>query len=52
VIAYRAMLDVPTEFVRYVAGLLRAERRRKGTRRNTRLATCHTQAVFVLAWFR
>lgn len=51
-IAYRAMLDVPTELVRYLAGLLRAERRRRGTRKNTRSATCHQQAVFVLAWFR
>jgi hypothetical protein len=51
-IAYRAMLDVPTELVRYLAGLLRAERRRRGTRKNTRLTTCWKQAVFVLAWFR
>jgi hypothetical protein len=51
-IAYRAMLDVPTEFVRYLAGLLRAERRRRGTRKNTRLATCWKQALFVLVWFR
>jgi hypothetical protein len=52
VIAYRAMLDVPVELVRYLAGLLRAERRRRGTRKNTRLATCWKQAVFVLVWFR
>jgi hypothetical protein len=52
VIAYRAMLDVPTELVRYVARLLRTERRRRGTRKNTRLATCWKQAVFVLVWFR
>jgi len=51
-IAYRAMLDVPTELVRYLAGLLRAERRRRGTRKNTRLASCWKQAVFVLVWFR
>lgn len=51
-IAYRAMLDVPVELVRYVSGLLRAERRRRGTRKNTRLATCWKQAVFVLVWFR
>jgi hypothetical protein len=51
-IAYRAMLDVPTDLVRYLAGLLRAERRRRGTRKNTRLASCWKQAVFVLVWFR
>lgn len=51
-IAYRAMLDVPTELVRYLAGLLRAERRRRGTRKNTRLSSCWKQAVFVLVWFR
>jgi len=51
-IAYRAMLDVPTELVRYLAGLLRAERRRRGTRKGTRAASCWRQAVFVLAWFR
>lgn len=33
VIAYRAMLDVPTELVTYLARLLAAERRIRGTRR-------------------
>ena len=51
-IAYRAVLDVPTELVRYLAGLLRAERRRRGTRKNTRVASCWKQTVFVLTWFR
>lgn len=51
-IAYRAMLDVPTELVRYLARLLRAERRRRGTRKGARTASCWKQAVFVLAWFR
>lgn len=46
------MLDVPTELVRYLAGLLRAERRRRRTRKGARVATCWKQAVFVLAWFR
>ena len=36
VIAYRAMLDVPVELVRYVARLLAAERRARGTRKNSR----------------
>jgi hypothetical protein len=51
-IAYRAMLDVTAELVGYVANLLHAERRRRGTRMGTRLATCRRQAVFVLTWFR
>jgi hypothetical protein len=51
-IAYRATLDVPTELVRYLEGLLRAERRRRGTRKNTSLVSYWTQAVPVLAWFR
>jgi hypothetical protein len=52
VIAYRATLDVPVELVRYLARLLAAERRRRGTRQGTRAATTYRQAVFVLAWFR
>jgi hypothetical protein len=46
------MLDVPVEVVRYVSGLLAAERRRRGTRRGVRALTPYRQAVFVLAWFR
>jgi hypothetical protein len=42
VIAYRAILDVPTELVRYVSRLLAAER---GTRRGTRVLTCWYQAL-------
>jgi len=52
VIAYRAMLDVPRELVVYVAALLHAERRRRGTRKMARALTCFRQAVFVLIWFR
>jgi hypothetical protein len=52
VIAYPATLDVPVELVRYLARLLAAERRRRGTRKGTRAATAYRQAVFVLAWFR
>ena len=51
-IAYRAMLDVPRDLVRYLAGLLRAERRRRGTRHGSRALTCGKQALFVLVWFR
>jgi len=52
VIAYRAMLDVPRELVRYLARLLTAERRARGTRTGTRALTSFHQAVLVLAWFR
>ncbi|MEV6928199.1 transposase family protein [Dactylosporangium sp. NPDC051485] len=51
-IAYRAMLDVPRELVHHVAGLLRAERRRRGTRRGTRALTCWYHALLVLVWYR
>ena len=51
-IAYRAMLDVPRELVLELAGLLRAERRARGTRKGTRLLTCFRQALLVLVWMR
>jgi hypothetical protein len=40
VIAYRAMLDVPRELVRYLARLLAAERRAVGTCKGSRALTC------------
>jgi DDE superfamily endonuclease/Helix-turn-helix of DDE superfamily endonuclease len=52
VIAYRAMLDVPRELARKLAGLLRAERRRRGTRAGSRVLSCWRQAVLGLVWFR
>jgi hypothetical protein len=52
VIAYRAMLDVPRELVRHLAGLLAAERRILGTRKKTRALTCWYHALFVLVWYR
>jgi hypothetical protein len=52
VIAYRAILDVPRELVRYVPRLLAAERRARGTRTGTRALTCWYQALMVLVWFR
>jgi hypothetical protein len=52
VIAYRAMLDVPRELVRYLARLLAAERRVLRTRRGSRALTCFYQALLVLIWFR
>ena len=51
-IAYRAMLDVPKELVRYLARLLAAERRALGTRKGTRALTCFYQAILVLVWLR
>lgn len=51
-IAYRAMLDVPVELVRYLSRLLAAERRTRGTRHGTRTLTTYRQAMFVLTWFR
>jgi hypothetical protein len=52
VIAYRAMLDVPRELVAKVADLLRAERRRRDTRRNTRKLGSRRQALLGLVWYR
>lgn len=51
-IAYRAMLDVPRELAQYLSRLLHAERRRRGTRKNSRALTCFRQAVLGLRWFR
>jgi DDE superfamily endonuclease len=52
VIAYRAMLDVPAELLRYLTRLLAAERRRRGTPARGRKLTCRGQAVLALRWFR
>jgi DDE superfamily endonuclease len=52
VIAYRATLDVPRELVWFVAKLLLAERRRRGTPRGSRALSCFWQAVLGLRWFR
>jgi hypothetical protein len=46
------MLDVPRDLVTYLAALLRAERRARGTRRGTRALTCHYQALLALVWLR
>lgn len=51
-IAYPAMLDVPTELVTYLSGLLATERVARGTRAGTRALSCEDQAVFALVWFR
>jgi hypothetical protein len=52
VIAYRATLDVPRELVQFVAKLLWAERRRRGTPTGSRALTCSWEAVLALRWFR
>jgi hypothetical protein len=51
-VTYICTLDVSRELVWYVARLLSAERRRRGTRRGTRALTSFHQARFALAWFR
>ncbi len=51
-IAYRAMLDVPRELAQYLSRLLHVERRRRGTRKNSRALSCFRQAVLGLRWFR
>jgi hypothetical protein len=52
VIAHRATLDVPGELAQFTAKLLHAERRRRGTPRDSRALTCFRQAVLGLRWFR
>lgn len=51
-IAYPAMLDVPRELAWFLAGLLAAHRRARGTRSGTRALSCFKHAVFALVWFR
>ena len=51
-ITYRATLDVSRELVWFTAGLLLAERHRRGTPRGSRKLTCYWQAVLGLRWFR
>jgi hypothetical protein len=52
VLACRATLDVPGELAQFVAKLLAAERRRRGTPRRSQALTCFWQAVLGLRWFR
>jgi hypothetical protein len=52
VIVHHATLDVPRELVQFVAKLLAAERRRRGTPKGSRALTCYWQAVLGLRWFR
>jgi hypothetical protein len=50
-VTYTATLPVREETVALLAGLLDAERLRRGTRAGTRALTVHDQAVLVLRWF-
>lgn len=52
VVTYPAMLDVLRDLIRYVAGLLRAERKARGTRKGSRSLSRWVPAVFVIAWLR
>jgi hypothetical protein len=52
VLTYPATLDVPEETATLLVELLAAERLRRGTGIGTRAASCRTQAVLVLRWFR
>ena len=51
-LSYRVTLDIPSQLVMFVSGLLARRRHEIGTRRGTRALTCSRQAVFALAWFR
>ena len=51
-IAYSATLDVPEDTAALLVDLLVAERLRRGTGIGARAASCSTQAVLVLRWFR
>jgi DDE superfamily endonuclease len=46
------LFDVPRELAWFVAKLLAAERRRRGTPAGSRALTCFGQAVLALRWFR
>jgi hypothetical protein len=48
---YTAVLPVREETVEFLAGLLMAERARRGTRADTRALPARDQAVLVLRWF-
>lgn len=50
-VTYTATLTVREETVLYLAGLLRGERLRRGTRAGNRALGCFKQAVLVIRWF-
>jgi DDE superfamily endonuclease len=49
-VTYTAVLDVSEDSVRFLSGLLDAERARRGTRANSRALTTEQQAVLALRW--
>jgi DDE superfamily endonuclease len=49
-VTYTAVLDVSEDSVRFLSGLLDAERVRRGTRKDTRMLDTEQQAVLVLRW--
>ena len=49
-VTYTCVLPVREQTVDFLADLLAAERRRRGTRAGTRSLDCHDQAVLVLRW--
>lgn len=49
-VTYTAVLDVSEDSVRFLSGLLDAERARRGTRAGTRVLTTREQAIMVLRW--
>lgn len=51
-ITYCAALDVPRGLAQHLGLLLRAERRRRGTRTDSRALTCRWKAMVGLRWFR
>jgi DDE superfamily endonuclease len=50
-VTYEAVLDVSEDSVLFLSALLDAERRRRGTRKDTRALGTYKQAVLVLRWF-
>lgn len=50
-VTYTAVLDVSEGSVLFLSGLLHAERRRRGTRKDRRALGTYKQAVLVLRWF-
>jgi hypothetical protein len=50
-VTYTAALSVREETVLFLSGLLDTERRRRGTRADTRVLGCFNQAILVIRWF-
>ncbi len=50
-VTHPAMLDVSRELIRFVVGLMGAERTARGTRKGTRLLSFSLQALFAITWF-